>query len=193
MKKLMVVIGTVIAIAIIFAGGMFVGNSMIAFRSMWANKRPNLKERKAHSSPMTQAGIAQDRLSIKTILQERGSFAFTDGSSVYNFAKDGTFTLSPCKWLAKCITGTWTNSYYAEAAATDKVQWCRGTFVVQGRWFQNGICKIDDCREMTLEIQLDDSKPIKRTREQVDLYDVYFTIEDLHPITSSGHTYEAHQ
>ena len=119
---------------------------------------------------------AEDVPSITKIIGETGSFAFTDGSSVYTFKKDGTFKLLPVKNMARCVSGTWTNRVGSDE-----------TFVVQGLWaWVDGISKIDDYREMTLLVHLLDPKPLRRqiksTASQVDLYDVYFTIEDIHPI-----------
>jgi hypothetical protein len=109
------------------------------------------------------------------IIETQGKCVFTDGSSTYQFYKDGTFMLEPNdKFSGRTVHGAWNT--------TDNRK-----VVITGKWgLINGISKDDDYRELTLLVTLRSDQPagaeslgpVKRFK----VYPVYFTVEGLRPI-----------
>jgi hypothetical protein len=109
--------------------------------------------------------------SIPEIIEAEGQFAFTDGSSTYQFYSDGSFVLEPTGLCGRAIEGTW--------------EWTGdGLMEITGTWtWINGISPLDDVRRMTLHLYLrsgetTESALLWRASDQ-RLYDVYCTVEEL--------------
>jgi hypothetical protein len=112
--------------------------------------------------------------SIPEIIEEEGQFAFTDGSSTYQFYASGDFLLEPAGISGRAVEGRW--------------EWLdSGRMEITGTWtWYNGVSAIDDRRRMTLYVNLNsmetvDSGPLWSSSD-ARLYDVYFTVEELVPI-----------
>jgi hypothetical protein len=112
------------------------------------------------------------------IIQEEGQFVFTDGSSYYQFKKDGTFKSGPLGISGREISGTWKSPDPRFPM-----------FVIQGRWsWINGLSPRDDYRKLTLYI----GHPVSvETVEQLSLvgggrnvkvYKCYFMVDELQKI-----------
>jgi hypothetical protein len=124
------------------------------------------------SVAFAKAGIPK----FTEIIDAHGKCVFTDGSSTYQFYKDGSFVLEPNDMFSgRTIKGKWTSED-------------RRTFMIVGKWgLINGISKDDDYRKLTLSVVLrgnepkgaDSAGPVKRHK----VYPVYFTVEELKSIT----------
>ena len=126
------------------------------------------------------AGVAfsADLPSVKNIIREKGELSFVDGSSVFTFQRDGQFSLRPVLIgeSGRTIDGVWT-------ADSD------GMFVITGRWgWLNGASKVDDFRQMKIFVSLRKREPIGQGSagpvKRPTLYDVYFTIDSLEPVSA---------
>jgi hypothetical protein len=109
--------------------------------------------------------------SIPDIILQEGQFAFTDGSSTYQFYDDGSFFLDPTGLCGRAIEGTW--------------EWTGdGVMEITGTWtWINGISPLHDVRRLTLHLYLrsgetTESALLWRTSDK-RLYDVYCTVEEL--------------
>ena len=141
--------------------------------------------------PGPQAGPED---ALRGVLNARGSFAFSDGSSVYTLYRDGRFELGPVGLSGRTIEGVWQSD-------DDHV------FVVFGRWgWINGLSRDDDYRRMTFAVTAYPSVPPKdlpvqpglapALRPDPALTETYFVIEELVKIgkpeldraLSRGHT-----
>jgi len=110
--------------------------------------------------------VAEAPPSIVQILETEGSFAFTDGSSIYTLGNDHAFSLQPVGISGRTITGTW---------APGK----GSAFHVTGTWgWVNGASVEDDHRELVFHVRCT-GKRTTADGEQPILYPVYFTIERL--------------
>lgn len=122
------------------------------------------------------AAMAGKPRSIPVIIAGEGEFAFTDGSSVYRFSRDGGFRMEPLTLSGRAIEGTWTPGN-------------QGQFVVTGVWtWYNGLSVPDDFRRMTMTVAVLPGGP-----ETVQtpwggsgtrLYPVSFTIDEVAPVDS---------
>jgi hypothetical protein len=117
------------------------------------------------------ANAGNELPSIVEIIQEEGQFAFTDGSSVFQFFSDGSFLMEPTGLSGRAIEGTW--------KSLDS-----GLMEITGIWtWYNGTSAINDQRMMLINISLLSMET--EDREQLwqasaaRLYDVYFTVEEL--------------
>ncbi|HEX8649484.1 MAG TPA: hypothetical protein VF708_01490 [Pyrinomonadaceae bacterium] len=124
------------------------------------------------------AVLAADLPEPLEIIQEEGQFVFTDGSSYYQFKKDGTFKSGPLGIQGREITGTWKSPDRRFPM-----------FVIVGRWsWINGLSPRDDYRKLTLYI----GHPVSvETVEQLSLvdgsrnvkvYKCYFMVDELQKI-----------
>ncbi len=116
------------------------------------------------------------------IIQKEGRLAFTDGSSFYDFEKNGTFHSGPLGLSGRTIEGTW-----KLATANDFT----GSFVIQGTWgWVNGASAISDRRTMTMAVYPRTGQPKgKEDRgillsagsapKKVKLRSCYFVIKEL--------------
>ncbi len=115
------------------------------------------------------------------IIQEEGQFIFTDGSSYYQFKKDGTFKSGPLRIQGREITGRW------------KVVDARfPLFVILGRWsWINGLSPKEDYRKLTLYLGNPTSAETVEQLSQVadarnvKVYRCYFLIEELQKMPKS--------
>lgn len=122
------------------------------------------------------ADAAAEMPKFNEIIASQGKCVFTDGSSTYQFYKDGSFVLEPNDMFSgRTIHGKWKSEDGR-------------TFVIIGKWgLINGISKDDDYRKLTLSVVLrsdqpegaDSLGPVKRFK----VYRVYFTVEELKGIT----------
>ena len=116
------------------------------------------------------------------IIEKEGRLAFTDGSSYYDFEKDGTFHSGPLGLSGRTIEGTW------KLATTNDFA---GTLVIQGMWsWMNGISAINDKREMMMSVYPRTGQPEKKGSDAVlspvgvaprraKLRSCYFVIDEL--------------
>jgi len=94
--------------------------------------------------------------SASGIIQKEGRLVFTDGSSFYDFEKNGTFRSGPTGLCGRTIDGRWKPK---DSSSPD-------TFVVRGIWgWMNGVSAINDYREMTLSIYAMSLEPKKTGHE----------------------------
>ena len=114
--------------------------------------------------------IAADAFTLPdTIIENEGHLSISDGSSIYIFKKDGTFSLRPHGMSGRTIRGKW-----KKGDEDDR------SFIVEGRWtWINGISLDNDERIMKLWIY-----PLSGEKEAVgyDNYSVfkcYFLIDEL--------------
>ena len=118
------------------------------------------------------------------IIQEEGQFVFTDGSSYYQFKKDGTFNSGPLGISGREITGTW------------KVPDQRfPMFVIQGLWsWINGLSTRDDYRRLTLyighpvSVETVEQLSVVDGNRNVKVYKCYFMVEELQKIPKPQNT-----
>ena len=112
--------------------------------------------------------------SITEIIEREGQFAFTDGSSIFLFMTDGTFYLDPVSISGRSVEGNWT------CLDVNK-------FEIIGLWsWNNGISLTNDKRKMIiylnlLSLETEVSEYLWRSATS-DLFNVYFTIEELRKI-----------
>jgi hypothetical protein len=124
---------------------------------------------------ITSLAVAEDApaspRSVTEIIASDGAFSFSDGSSLYTFRKDHSFSLEPLGISGQTITGHW--SVNAD-----------GLFLISGQWgWVNGISPTDDYRELLLNIRCTgDQHKAKDTYRDVNVYPVYFHIERLSKI-----------
>lgn len=119
------------------------------------------------------AHAAPERREVAQIIKQEGRFVFSDGSSYYQFRKDGTFDSGPRGISGRTIGGGW---------SIDN----NGSFVVVGKWgWVNGISWENDWRRLTLHISAPDSSKrvsiswIYDTSNPVKVYHCYFLVEEL--------------
>ena len=122
------------------------------------------------------AHAAAEMPKFNEIIASQGKCVFTDGSSTYQFHKDGSFILEPNDMFSgRTIRGKWN---------TEDGR----TLVIVGKWgLLNGISKDDDYRKLTLSVTLRSEQPegVDNTGypKRMKVWPVYFTIEELKPIT----------
>lgn len=116
------------------------------------------------------------------IIQKEGRLAFTDGSSLYDFEKNGSFYSKPVGLSGQTIEGTW-----KLATVNDFT----GPLVIQGTWgWVNGVSVINDRREMTMSVyprpaqlkKKEDRAALFLARNaprRVKLHSCYFVIDEL--------------
>lgn len=132
---------------------------------------------------LTVASVAFAKAGIPKfteIIDAQGKCVFTDGSSTYQFYKDGSFVLEPNDMFSgRTIKAKWTSE-------DGRI------FVIVGKWgWLNGISKDDDYRELTLSVTLRSDQPegvdnpgyVKRMK----VWPVYFTVEELKSITKEDY------
>lgn len=114
------------------------------------------------------------------IIQKRGNFVFTDGSSFYFFDKNKNFESGPLGLSGRTISGKWKLKN-------------ENTFVIEGRWsWMNGVSAVDDFRTMTISIsspciysELKKGQMISLSlQKRPDIHSCYFTIDELIKISS---------
>ncbi len=116
------------------------------------------------------------------IIQKEGRLAFTDGSSYYDFERNGTFYSGPLGLSGRTIEGTWKLATVNDFA---------GPLVIQGTWgWANGFSAVNDRREMTMAVYPRTGQP-KRKEDEANLSPVgsaprraklrscYFVIDEL--------------
>ena len=113
--------------------------------------------------------------SASQIIQREGRLVFTDGSSFYDFEKNGTFHSGPMGMSGRTIEGHWKQQF--------------SSFVIQGTWgWVNGFSAINDQRQLTLAIYPQAVESKKRKSEgmiwmpssgPVKIYRCYFVVEEL--------------
>ena len=117
------------------------------------------------------------------IIQKEGRLVFTDGSSYYDFEKDGTFHSGPWDMSGRTIDGQWKRQN-----STDDFS----PLIVQGTWsWMNGISQINDKRQMTIAVypkisqqpnEAEDTTilaPIGSAPRRAKLRPCYFVIDEL--------------
>jgi hypothetical protein len=110
------------------------------------------------------------------VIDAHGKCVFTDGSSIYQFHKDGNFILEPNDMFrGRTIHGKW------------KTEDGR-TFLIVGKWgLINGISGDNDYRRLTLSVTLQSDQPegVNNTGfpKHMKVWPVYFTVEELKAIT----------
>ncbi|MEO6054123.1 MAG: hypothetical protein ABIP97_08940 [Chthoniobacterales bacterium] len=103
------------------------------------------------------------------IIQKDGVLNISDGSSIYAFRKDGTFSSFPVGMSGRVIKGTWKNEKGND-----------GGFLINGQWtWVNGLYSEGDFRTMKMYIY-----PLSRKTELVcipktKVYKAYFLIDEL--------------
>ena len=103
------------------------------------------------------------------VIAEEGSLNISDGSSLYTFNRDGTFSSIPLGISGRTIEGRWTQE--------------GETFIVEGKWsWLNGISPTNDQRVMRLGVgELDKSHQVivGVPLRKIPVYNCYFVIEEL--------------
>ena len=109
---------------------------------------------------------------IESILQEEGQFAFSDGSSIFQFSKDGKFKLDPLGVSGRTIQGVWKTSDFHHFTVTGKWEWL------------NGVSAKDDYRRMSVYVSYhaEEAKTVGSIKK-VKAYPVYHMVEGLVKIT----------
>lgn len=118
--------------------------------------------------------------SADQIIQKEGRLAFTDGSSFYDFEKNGEFHSGPMGNSGRTIEGHWKPQY-------DNFP---NNFVIRGKWSRvNGLTAPDDYRKMILSVYPESIEPKKTSHGDGILYlavgapdkmyRCYFTVEEL--------------
>lgn len=114
--------------------------------------------------------IAADTFtSPEAIIEKEGYLSISDGSSIYIFQKDGSFSLRPLGMSGRTIEGKWKKGNEDERS-----------FLVEGRWtWINGASLNNDERIMKLWIF-----PLSGEKETVgydnySVYKCYFLIDEL--------------
>ena len=113
---------------------------------------------------------------LKRIIKS-GQFAFTDGSSIFQLKKGGTFELQPRGMSGRTVRVLWKTSGYR-------------IFTIVGKWsWINGASPRNDYRRMKLHITYMGGAPgAKKGRlHRMKLYPVYFTIEQLLKISKAAY------
>ena len=118
------------------------------------------------------------RVQPEQVLKEDGILVISDGSSVYAFKADGSFSSSPLKgFRGRCLKGTWTPNYNDMTVVTvkAKVNWV------------NSLSTADDYRKIVFflssgkrRLSLKDEwcgidPPIK----PISIFDCYFLIDEM--------------
>ena len=116
------------------------------------------------------------------IIQKEGRLVFTDGSSYYDFERNGLFYSGPLGLSGRTIEGTW-----KLATANDFA----GPLVIQGTWgWVNGFSAINDTREMMMSVYPRTGQPARKGSDAVlspvgraprraKLRSCYFVIDEL--------------
>jgi len=116
------------------------------------------------------AALAQLPPAMTEVLKTKGSYAVSDGSSVYTFRADHTFELRPTGMSGRTIAGVW---------AEDD-----GKIRVTGEWrWVNGASAPGDYRQMVVYVSPHGTEPETRGRHVV--YPAYLTIESLGPVDAA--------
>jgi hypothetical protein len=127
---------------------------------------------------ITSLAVAEDApappRAVTEIIASDGAFSFSDGSSLYTFRQDHSFSLEPLGISGQTITGLW--------SVTDD-----GLFLISGQWgWVNGVSPDDDYRELLLRVHCTgDKHKATDTYRDIDVYPVYFHIERLSKIKKS--------
>ena len=116
------------------------------------------------------------------IIQKEGRLVFTDGSSYYDFEKDGTFRSGPWEMSGRTIDGQWKRQN-----STDDFS----PLIVQGTWsWMNGLSQVNDKRQMIMEVYPKINQPKEREHATIlptignaprraKLRSCYFVIDEL--------------
>src|SRR5450631_1298573 len=100
------------------------------------------------------------------VIKEKGTVSITDGSSIFTFSKDGTFSQQPASISGRTVQGKWT---------TDSGG-C--LFTITGNWsWMNGMSPISDPRRMVMAIYHGDF--VDAPQRPFYFYKCYFEIEEL--------------
>jgi hypothetical protein len=103
------------------------------------------------------------------VIKEKGTISLTDGSSLFKFCRDGSFSQEPLGNSGRTVQGKWTRDANGEL------------FTITGNWgWMNGISPASDPRKMVIAIYPGElGTTIKRWSESVPIYKCYFEIEEL--------------
>jgi hypothetical protein len=109
--------------------------------------------------------------SAAKVMEKYGSFAISDGSSWYNFSKDGTFKSGPMGMSGRTLEGKW-------AAAGDD------TFTVVAKYgWINGLSAGDEYRRIVFRMLFLEKRPSKPEGSHFgfapELFDAYWHIEEF--------------
>ena len=116
---------------------------------------------------------AETPATIVEVLEAKGSYAVTDGSSVYTFYADHRFDLRPAGMSGRTVKGVWVDD--------------DGKMRITGQWgWVNGASPPGDYREMVVYISPRSSEPVTKGRHVV--YDAYTLVEALHPVDEATFT-----
>ena len=108
---------------------------------------------------------------IAKIVEAESCFVFSDGSSYFQFRKDGTFRLDPAGLSGRTIEGIWR-------------QGDAGQFTVVGRWsWMNGLSPENDFRRMKLRVTRLPGVPEKPKGSDHKLYPVYHVVDEVVPLS----------
>jgi hypothetical protein len=115
----------------------------------------------ASSSAMS----AEEPVSVERVIKAEGSYAFTDGSSVFRFFKNGAFSLAPLGMSGRTVEGSW--------LIKDRA------FVITGNWsWINGLTALNDYRRMKLYVI-----PLPGAPSELDshgkVYPAYVLVDEL--------------
>ncbi|MGC4119746.1 MAG: hypothetical protein QM765_35270 [Myxococcales bacterium] len=107
--------------------------------------------------------------SFAQVVQAEGSFAFSDGSSSYQFFKGGRFVLGPLGMSGRTIEGVWSSQP-------------DGPLVIVGTWgWINGVSRPNDFRRMKINLTPQPGERVVEPFSGLKLHPVYFTVEEPRP------------
>lgn len=101
------------------------------------------------------------------VIKQNGSVSFSDGSSIFTFSQDGSFSQRPVSISGRTVEGKWTTD--AGGAL----------FSITGNWsWMNGLSPLSDSRRMVMVVYPSQPDPIERSAGSVRCK-CYFEIEEL--------------
>jgi len=131
-------------------------------------------------------GRAGDRLAPQQVIRHEGELVISDGSSYYDFRKDGRFISGPIDGISgRVIEGTWT------IAGDKDPNSLSVRFVIKGEWsWVNGASPLNDRRAMTMAVYAIDPKFVTHPKpddpgvygmeeKTFKVYPCYFIIETI--------------
>jgi hypothetical protein len=115
----------------------------------------------AHAAPAPLPSFAE-------IIKENGTVCITDGSSLFKFSKNGSFSQEPIFISGRTVQGKWTTD--SEGAL----------FTITGNWgWMNGMSPLSDPRRMVLVIYPGEFGTINFRNYHLRINKCYFEIEEL--------------